>query len=132
MNKETRTKRRKLAFIITPIFLLLSVLIGLISGSITIPLHEIWSILITGDSSAHSVILLDLRLPRVLIGLLTGACLAASGAILQSVMRNPLADPGIIGVSAGGGLAAVITMVMLPQFSFYCQLLLLLAPSLQV
>lgn len=118
MNKETRTKRRKLAFIISPIFLLLSVLIGLISGSITVPLHEIWSILITGDSSAHSVILLDLRLPRVLIGLLTGACLAASGAILQSVMRNPLADPGIIGVSAGGGLAAVITMVMLPQFSF--------------
>ncbi|OME76449.1 iron ABC transporter permease [Paenibacillus sp. FSL A5-0031] len=118
MNKETRTKRRKLAFIISPIFLLLSVLIGLISGSITIPLHEIWSILITGDSSAHYVILLDLRLPRVLVGLLTGACLAASGAILQSVMRNPLADPGIIGVSAGGGLAAVITMVMLPQFSF--------------
>jgi len=61
---------------------------------------------------------MNLRLPRVLIGMLVGACLAASGALLQGVMKNPLADPGIIGVSTGGGLAATIAMIVFPQFSY--------------
>jgi len=91
---------------------------GLVIAPVPIPLEDVWKVLITGDVSAYRVILLDIRLPRLLVGMLTGACLAASGAILQSVMRNPLADPGIIGVSAGGGFAAVIVMVALPQLSY--------------
>ncbi len=62
-------------------------------------------------------ILYNIRLPRVLLGGLVGAALAISGAILQGVMRNPLAAPGIIGVSAGGGLAGILIMLVLPQFS---------------
>jgi iron complex transport system permease protein len=118
MNKQLRTKRRKIALIAAPILLLLSVFYGLSYGSVSISLSEIWTILTTGGQSAQDTIIMNLRLPRVLVGLLTGACLAAAGAILQGVMRNPLADPGIIGVSAGGGLAAVITMVLLPQLSY--------------
>ena len=53
----------------------------------------------------------------LLCGALVGAALAVSGAILQSVMRNPLAAPGIIGVSAGGGLAGILVLLALPQFS---------------
>ncbi|MCL6647293.1 MAG: iron ABC transporter permease [Chloroflexi bacterium] len=52
----------------------------------------------------------QIRLPRVLVGLLVGAALAASGAALQAVFRNPLADPGIIGVSSGAALGAVLTI----------------------
>ena len=64
------------------------------------------NIIFHNDDSIYRTILVDLRIPRVLIGLLVGACLAVSGAILQGVMRNPLADPGIIGVTAGGGMMA--------------------------
>lgn len=118
MNKQLRARRRKIAIIVSPILLLLSVFYGLSYGSVSISLGEIWTIFTTNGQSAQDTIIMNLRLPRVLVGLLTGACLAAAGAILQGVMRNPLADPGIIGVSAGGGLAAVITMVLLPQLSY--------------
>ncbi|QDY84138.1 iron ABC transporter permease [Paenibacillus polymyxa] len=118
MNKLQRTRRRAIAWITLPILLLAVSVYGLAYGSVSIPLQEINQILLHNDESTYRTILMDLRLPRVLVGLLVGACLAASGALLQGVMKNPLADPGIIGVSAGGGLAAVITMVMLPQLSY--------------
>ncbi|PNB77116.1 iron ABC transporter permease, partial [Pseudomonas sp. FW305-BF6] len=58
----------------------------------------------------------DLRLPRIIVGLIVGMCLAVSGSIMQGVMKNPLADPGIIGVSAGAAFMAVIIMIVLPQY----------------
>ncbi|WP_127104920.1 FecCD family ABC transporter permease [Pararhodobacter zhoushanensis] len=58
------------------------------------------------------VILFDIRLPRLITGMLVGASLAVSGAVLQGLFRNPLADPGIIGVSAGAGLGAVFAIVL--------------------
>ena len=61
-------------------------------------------------------ILFEIRLPRILLGILTGACLAVSGAILQGVMRNPLASPGIIGVSSGGGLCGLLVLLIFPQY----------------
>ncbi|KAF6583966.1 MULTISPECIES: FecCD family ABC transporter permease [Paenibacillus] len=118
MNKLQRTRRRTIAWITLPILLLAVSVYGLAYGSVSIPLQEINQVLLHNDESTYRTILMDLRLPRVLVGLLVGACLAASGALLQGVMKNPLADPGIIGVSAGGGLAAVFTMVMLPQLSY--------------
>ncbi|MXO77636.1 iron chelate uptake ABC transporter family permease subunit [Paenibacillus sp. OT2-17] len=118
MNKLQRARRRTIAWITLPILLLAVSVYGLAYGSVSIPLQEINHVLLHNDDSTYRTILMDLRLPRVLVGLLVGACLAASGALLQGVMKNPLADPGIIGVSAGGGLAAVITMVMLPQLSY--------------
>ncbi|MEL7428552.1 MAG: iron ABC transporter permease [Pseudomonadota bacterium] len=58
------------------------------------------------------IILFDIRLPRLIMGSFVGAALAVSGAILQSLFRNPLADPGIIGVSAGASLGAVSVIVL--------------------
>jgi ABC-type Fe3+-siderophore transport system, permease component len=118
MNIKQRTKRRKLVLLIAPILVIASLLLGLMAGSVPVALVDIWHALTARGDSPQDTIVFDLRLPRVLIGLLTGACLAASGAILQGVMRNPLADPGVIGVSSGAGLAAVITMVLLPQLSY--------------
>ncbi|ACS99468.1 FecCD family ABC transporter permease [Paenibacillus sp. JDR-2] len=118
MNIKQRTKRRKLVLSIAPVLVIASLLLGLMAGSVPVALEDIWHALTARGESPQDTIVFDLRLPRVLIGLLTGACLAASGAILQGVMRNPLADPGVIGVSSGAGLAAVITMVLLPQFSY--------------
>lgn len=115
--KSRNNKRRWLAIFAVPAILIVS-LYGVASGSVFIPLPEIIKALNGSGDEAYHTIIWNLRLPRVLVGLLAGACLAASGTLLQGVMRNPLADPGIIGVSAGGGLAAVIALVLFPQFSY--------------
>lgn len=118
MNQKQRSSRRKLIIIVIPVLLVIVSFYGLTYGSVPISFRDIWAVFTNGGQPIHEKIIMNLRLPRVLIGILTGACLAVSGALLQGVMRNPLADPGIIGVSAGGGLAAVITMIVLPQFSY--------------
>ncbi|MEH6727200.1 MAG: iron ABC transporter permease [Hyphomicrobiales bacterium] len=58
------------------------------------------------------IVVLDIRLPRAILGMLIGAALAVSGAIMQGLFRNPLADPGIVGVSSGAGLGAVSLIVL--------------------
>ncbi len=64
------------------------------------------------DDEVASMVLFDVRLPRLVLGFLVGAVLAVSGAILQGLFRNPLADPGLIGVSAGASLAAIAVIVL--------------------
>jgi iron complex transport system permease protein len=65
-----------------------------------------------GLSLRDQVVLRDIRLPRLALGLAVGAALAVSGVLLQGLFRNPLADPGIVGVSAGAGLGAVLAIVL--------------------
>lgn len=113
-----RSRRRLLLAVVLPALLIVVSLYSIAYGAISIPLSDLLAVLSGQQDSVYRTIIMDLRLPRVLIGMLVGACLAASGSLLQGVMKNPLADPGIIGVSAGGGLAAMITMVILPQFSY--------------
>lgn len=60
----------------------------------------------------EKVILFDIRAPRTLLGALVGASLAVSGAVMQGLFRNPLADPGLVGVSAGAGLGAIVAIVL--------------------
>ncbi|MGO4526609.1 FecCD family ABC transporter permease [Microvirga sp. 2MCAF35] len=87
--------------------------VALGTGAMGIPLSRVLSI-ITEHASAPSgeaLIILQVRLPRLLLGLLVGAALACSGALMQGLFRNPLADPGLVGVSAGAALAAAATIV---------------------
>ena len=67
-----------------------------------------------GDSIAHTVVR-DFRLPRALVGLAVGAALGASGVVMQAFFRNPLASPGLLGVSSGGALGAVAVLAMGPM-----------------
>jgi len=68
----------------------------------------------TSDAAAarEQLVLIDIRLPRTLLGMFVGASLAIAGAIMQGLFRNPLADPGLIGVSSGAALAAVATIAL--------------------
>ncbi|NLE56168.1 MAG: iron ABC transporter permease [Lentisphaerae bacterium] len=84
-------------------------------GELRLGLPEIVTTLWRRDGGLDYQILWHIRLPRVLLGALVGASFAVSGVILQGVLRNPLASPGIIGVSAGGGLAGIVVMVLLPR-----------------
>lgn len=88
-------------------------------GAVTIPSMRILEILTSAVfhepsalSTFDAAILLDIRLPRTLLGFFVGGALAISGALLQALFRNPLADPGLVGVSAGAGLAAAATIVL--------------------
>ncbi|SHF37396.1 iron complex transport system permease protein [Ruegeria intermedia] len=64
-----------------------------------------------GLSDLNRIVLWDIRLPRLAMGILVGAALAVSGVVMQGLFRNPLADPGIVGVSAGAGLGAITAIV---------------------
>ena len=96
-------------FKVSAVCVLLAALIVLMSlGALTIgsadySLKQIADAVIYGAEGPVQIVVYNLRLPRIIMALEVGACLAVAGALLQSVMRNPLADPGIIGVSAGGG-----------------------------
>lgn len=63
-------------------------------------------------SRAAQVVILEIRLPRLAMGLLVGASLAVSGVVMQGLFRNPLADPGLVGVSAGAGFGAIVAIVL--------------------
>lgn len=63
-------------------------------------------------SVRDQVVLRDIRLPRTLMGIIVGAALAVSGAVMQGLFRNPLADPGLVGISSGAGLGAILAIVL--------------------
>ncbi|REJ23748.1 MAG: iron ABC transporter permease [Caldibacillus debilis] len=107
-------KRRILFTIFLIILLFLSILYSLTAGSISVSIKQFVSDLGDKESFVRRIVW-DLRLPRIIVGLFVGMCLAVSGAILQGVMKNPLADPGIIGVTSGAGLAATVIMVLYPD-----------------
>ncbi len=91
-------------------------------GARPIALADIWNALTAFDATqTNHKIILDLRLPRTLVGLLVGAALGLSGAILQGATRNPLADPGILGINAGATLCVVlgISVFGITQLSGY-------------
>lgn len=96
--------------------LLVVVCIGaLMSGSKHLSAGEVIAALIGNGTSINEKIIVDLRLPRLLTALLAGIALAASGSLMQSTMRNPLADPHIVGVSSGAGVGALSLIILFPQ-----------------
>lgn len=96
------------------IALIVSSSLGLMIGSVEVPLAELWN-LIQGSgpvSDTTRTIVMGLRGPRVLLGMLVGASLSLAGCGFQGIMRNPLADPYIVGTSAGASLGATLAIVL--------------------
>ncbi|MEM7547779.1 MAG: iron ABC transporter permease [Pseudomonadota bacterium] len=88
------------------------VIASLVYGPVRISLSDLWAAATGASSEPASTILTQLRMPRVVLALLVGGSLALSGAALQGVLRNPLADPGLIGIAAGAGVGAVGFIVL--------------------
>lgn len=86
-----------------------SLMIGLSAGAVPIPPREVWDALWDPDAAA-SAIVRDLRAPRVILAFLVGGSLGICGAALQAMIRNPLAEPYLLGLSGGAGLGAVIAI----------------------
>lgn len=97
--------------------LLLAVLIGISCGIADLSWQELKDGLFLGVQSDNYRIVYLIRMPRVFCGILAGTNLALAGCILQGILRNPLADPGIIGVTAGAGLFAMVIMIILPEIT---------------
>lgn len=91
------------------------------TGSIKVTPLELVQGLMMGNNESVQVIK-DLRLPRIVIALFAGAALSVSGVLLQAVMKNPLADPGIIGVSSGAGFVSILMVSFFPTLFFYMPL----------
>ena len=92
------------------VVLLVTVMASLAIGSKTIPLATVLDALFVPGDSADQIIVQTLRLPRTLLGLLVGSALGVSGALIQALTRNPLADPGILGVNAGAAFGVVLAV----------------------
>lgn len=101
------------AFMLVSLFLLmlLLLLVSVSAGSTAIPLPEVLAALLGGEGGS-SLIVLQFRLPRSLAALLAGASLAVAGALLQGVIRNPLAAPDMVGITGGASVAAVTFMTI--------------------
>ena len=118
-----KTKQKISLLRVSSVMLVLLILLGLCSvlslavGSAGYSIQEILKALFSQEDSPVKTIVLNLRLPRIILAILIGSSLSAAGALLQSVMRNPLADPGTIGVSAGAGTAATTILLIFPQLS---------------
>ncbi|ABD55052.1 FecCD family ABC transporter permease [Jannaschia sp. CCS1] len=89
-------------------------LASLTTGASGISLGEVFSTWTRGEEldRVTRAVLFDIRMPRLIMGILVGAALAVSGAVMQGLFRNPLADPGLVGVGAGAGLGAIIAIVL--------------------
>jgi len=83
--------------------------LGLSAGAVPLPLREVWAGLWHADAGAAAIVR-DLRAPRVILAFLVGGSLAICGAALQAMIRNPLAEPYLLGLSSGAGLGAVIAI----------------------
>ncbi len=95
------------------LFVLGASVLSLTSGAAGLGLRDILAAPFgEGLSQRDAVVLYDIRLPRLAMGLAVGAALAVSGVLLQGLFRNPLADPGIVGIGAGAGLGAVLAIVL--------------------
>lgn len=88
--------------------LLAALFTGLSVGTVHFTPHELYQAVLAGDSTPEGIVVWELRLPRVLLAALVGGALAMSGAALQGYTRNPLADAGLLGISSGAALGAVI------------------------
>lgn len=114
---DNRFMVRVWAMVAGIVLLILLMALGIAAGTADVSLEEIMAILSGAVHTENYSIVYHLRMPRILCAALTGANLALAGCILQGLLRNPLADPGIIGVSSGAGLAAMALMLVAPELT---------------
>lgn len=132
---RARNRNRVLLFIVLVFALVSGTIASLVIGQYTIPIGELPRILAVGPlgvSAMDESVIWQIRLPRLVLGLLVGAALGVGGALMQAVFANPLAEPSVIGVTAGAGVGASLAIVLgiswfgamtVPVFAFLSGLL---------
>ena len=114
MIMKTHTKVKIVtAFALTAVLILIMFFIAINTGGLSVSVEQLFSGLFLEYDKTIAIIL-ELRFPRIIVALLGGALMAVSGVLMQAVMKNPLADPGIIGITSGAALAAVVVSAFFP------------------
>lgn len=114
----TSTFKSRTLVLLTFALVAAAALLAIGFGSVSISVVEIFQAIFSAASQdVSNTILWDIRLPRVLLALIIGANIAISGALLQAVMGNPLADPGLTGVTSGAAMFVMLIMLAFPQYT---------------
>ncbi len=109
-EQARRARLLSLGVVASVAVLVLVALLSLVVGAKSIPMHTVWDALFAYDGSDDQLIVRELRVPRMVLGALVGSAMALAGALMQALTRNPLADPGLLGVNAGAALAIVASI----------------------
>ena len=122
MEQSRRLKRRRLVTVALSVLILVtSMAVAAVYGSVALPWSDFFNLFFSQSqlSEASRIIICDLRWPRILLAMFVGAALALSGCGFQAILRNPLADPYIVGTSSGASLGATLAIVLhIPNFGF--------------
>jgi iron complex transport system permease protein len=113
---QVRARVRRRRVIVVAAVLLAVVLLAVVTlsvGDYPIAPADLWRTLWGGGQRLESYVVFQVRMPRLAMALLAGACLGVAGALLQALLRNPLASPDLLGISGGSGVAAVFTLLVL-------------------
>lgn len=102
------TPRRGWTLLVVTVLLACLCAASVMVGSRSIPLHDLWTTLRQPSADPFVAEVIRSRVPRTVLGLVSGAALALSGALMQALTRNPLADPGILGINSGAALAVLV------------------------
>ncbi|MEZ7006038.1 FecCD family ABC transporter permease [Streptomyces sp. AD55] len=106
--------RRRFGWLVAILLLLLlAVLLSLAVGSRPVAPSVVWDALLHGGTSADAQVVRSMRVPRTVIGVMVGAALAVAGMVLQGITRNPIAEPGILGISQGASMGVVCAIAFL-------------------
>ena len=106
--------KKRWVFLLMIVLLFAAILISIRLGSVSVSYQDILHAF-TSDAKGVAGIIRDIRIPRILMAVVVGANLAVSGVLLQGVMRNPMADPGITGISSGASVVVMIVMLYVPK-----------------
>ncbi|MFD8968060.1 FecCD family ABC transporter permease [Streptomyces sp. NPDC059568] len=109
-KRGQRRGRLFVALVVCLAVVLLLVLVSLGVGARSIPLETVWRVLLHDDGSPEAIIVRRLRMPRTVLAVVVGAALALAGVVMQAITRNPLAEPGIVGVNSGASFAVVVAI----------------------
>ncbi|WP_107923759.1 FecCD family ABC transporter permease [Lysinibacillus parviboronicapiens] len=117
------TKFRQLPFwlqmLLALILLLATASISLCVGAANTSIQDVYQAIVGQSGGKHYAVLREIRFPRIIAAIFVGSALAVAGAIMQGVTRNPLADPGLLGLTAGANAALAVTMAFVPNISYY-------------
>ncbi|WP_163652063.1 iron ABC transporter permease [Listeria sp. PSOL-1] len=105
-------------FIIISLLLAITAILALMLGSVNYTLSYLWDGFVHGAHMKEMMTLNELRVPRIIAAIFVGAALGISGTIMQAVTRNPLADPGLLGVTAGANAAIAFVLAFIPGIAF--------------
>ncbi|MGN7401222.1 FecCD family ABC transporter permease [Cytobacillus praedii] len=123
MHLSKNQQKFKILMSVTSILIVIVFLLSINAGYLNIPMNEVFAALVGQGTPNNELTIFDFRLPRIIMALLVGMGIAVSGAILQGVSQNPLADPGILGINSGAGFAIVLYMFFFQGTAFFTGML---------